>query len=38
MEIISGNKTCVLTANESNAKKDVIAIVTGIKVISKSGV
>ena len=38
MEITSGNKTCVLTANESNVKKDVIAIATGIKVISKTDI
>ncbi len=35
MEIITGNKTCVPIVSESNAKKDAIAIVIGIKVISK---
>ena len=34
MEIISGNKMCVRTANVSNVKKDVIAIVIGIKATS----
>jgi len=36
MEIISGNKMCVLTANESNAKKVAIVIVTGTKITSNT--
>jgi hypothetical protein len=34
MEIISGNKTYVLTAGESNAKKDAIVIAIGTKITS----
>jgi len=35
MKIISGNKAYVLIVNESNARRDVIAIVIGIKAISR---
>ncbi|MFZ0183872.1 MAG: hypothetical protein WBV92_04090 [Nitrosotalea sp.] len=36
MEIISGNKTCALTASESNAKKDAIVIAIGTKITSNA--
>jgi hypothetical protein len=35
MEIISGNKMCVLTVDESNAKKGAIVIAIGIRATSE---
>ncbi len=36
MEIISGNKTCVQIVDEGSVRRDVIAIVIGIKAICKT--